>query len=285
VTRTSLLAFSLVLIAAAPSTALAWQTVHAGPNGAKIHSSSSTDSDVVGTVPAGKAITIGDRPTNGLYRANGGKGLTGWAEEGDLDFGAKGKPHPTAGDTANATLNKYGVSNSGQNIYIGALLGFAFASGGSKFEFGLDGNYKLSPEWGIGLYGTYSSTSQTVPPVAGITAGGTASASSIIIAPELNYFLQGELKGLHLGGKIGLNMISSSSSIAGSTGGSTSNLAFGAGAGYDYPIAQSFTIGGEANFLIISSGSSSSGSGSTTVTTSGGSTSVFNILAAGKYWF
>jgi hypothetical protein len=283
----SVVAISLVL-SINPRTAMAWQQVKSGTNGARVYASSSPDAAVSGNVGPGKPLTIADRPTNGFYRCNAGHGLNGWCAEADLDWG-KGAPRASSGGGGGAGggyssggWGRHGALES--QIYAGALLGFGFWSAGTKFTFGADGGYKLNSEWGLGLYLNYVSLgSSTVGTI-------TASASTFIVAPELNYFLPGELRGLHLGGKLGLAFSSASLTApggvlpAGTASGSSTGLVFGVGAAYDYPIAQSISVGGEANFLILTSSAGSTTTTGGTTTTSSGSASVFNILATAKYW-
>jgi hypothetical protein len=170
-------------------------------------------------------------------------------------------------------------------MYLGALVGLGFYSGGTKLGFGVDGGYKLGPTWALGLYVTYTSTGAGDTAAA---AGVSGSGSSIIIAPEINYWLPGELRGMHLGGKIGLDLasvsITSTSPLIPSQSQSNTSIVFGVAGGYDYPISKDITIGGEANFLIVSSSGNTSSAGGTTTTTSSGSSSVFNLLVSAKYW-
>lgn len=277
-----------------PLQAFAWQQVKAGAAGARVYATPAGDAAVTGTVDGGKPITIGDKPNNGFYRCNAGHGLNGWCAEADLDLASRSAPKAAAAPPKSWTGggggggSEFGHGARESQFYAGPLLGFGFWSAGTKFTFGADAGYRLNQDWGLGLYLTYTSFGSTT------VSTITASASTFIVAPELNYFISGELKGLHLGAKLGLGF--SSASLSSTTGtlpantqvpGSATGLVFGVGAAYDYPVSHDITIGGEANFLILTSSSStsSSGTGGTTTTTSSGSTSVFNILANAKYWF
>jgi hypothetical protein len=267
--------------------AWAWQTIQAGSSGATVYSQSSNSSSVAGKVDAGKKMTASDTPTNGFYRVNAGGGITGWVSQSEV-VGAKAAPAAAPRAAARSSSPSYARSSSGgdlsQSTYLGALLGMGFYSGGSKILFGVDGGLKLSPDWGLGLYFTYNSLGSAT------VGAASSSASMMVIAGELNYFLQ-DMKGLHLGAKLGLAMASTTTSgtgtaLDGST--SSSGAAYGIGAGYDVPLSHEISLGGEANFLILSSSggsSTSSAGGSTTTTDTSSSTSVFNLIASLKYWF
>jgi hypothetical protein len=270
--RMSLAAMMIVSIGA-PEAAHAWLKGKAGPSGATIYRQANAGSQVVGTVDAGRGLALSDRPSNGFYRVNAGKGLTGWVSENDVDLGG-GSQDSSSSSSVGRTMKK--------ETYLGPLVGMGFYEGGSKLNFGLTGGMKLGPAWGLGLYFTYASLGGES--VGGVTSGGKL----IIVAPELNYFFA-ELPGFHAGAKIGLALASSSTSGGAALGipdqsTSSAGLAFGAAAAYDAPVSDDWTVGGEANFLVYSqSGSSSTTSGSTTTTSS--STTAIHFLLSAKYWF
>src|SRR4051812_3513636 len=89
--RATVVVLGLVL-SFAPGTAFAWQTVKSGAGGTKVLATPTPDGTLTGNVAPGKPLTIGDKATSGFYRCNAGKGLNGWCEETELDFGAKGAP-------------------------------------------------------------------------------------------------------------------------------------------------------------------------------------------------
>ncbi|MCC7442816.1 MAG: hypothetical protein IT285_14370 [Bdellovibrionales bacterium] len=115
--------------------------------------------------------------------------------------------------------------------YIGGLIGLAMSDGNSEMTFGGEVGYHLSPEMALGLYFT------TYSPVTDV------SVSSLMLFGD--YYLA-DVKGLHLGAMIGLGMSSLPAPLEG-----TSELGFGARAGYDFDVATGFTVGPEANFILI----------------------------------
>jgi hypothetical protein len=173
---------------------------------------------------------------------------------------------PAAADNSGALFGNPGTGSSKFNV--GALAGLGFVSGslGTQLVLGLNGEYKLAPAYGVGMYFTYNSVSQTSP----------ASGNVLTFAPEANYHFDGLLTGFRVGGKVGLAILNqntgSAALIPGTTSAtqSTTSLVTGPHVGYDYPIMSSVSLGGETNFLFY---------------TASGGFNAFNILGNLKYWF
>lgn len=258
-------------VTAVPQAAFAYQTVKVGPSGATVFANPQSDSPTTGTLRAGQTINIGDQPKGGYYRATAAGGVTGWVQEDALllptgrthqanHVNASAEPHVGSGGEAEAT-----------KFSVGALAGLGFAGGGSGLAFGVDGGYKLSREWGLGVYFEYMS-------LASASATATGGASLMMFAAELNYFLP-QLEGLHLGAKLGYGIASASATGSSTVNGvttpvtvSASSAAIGGAAavGYDYRLMPMLSIGAEANFFVISGGVSST---------------LIDVLASVKYNF
>jgi hypothetical protein len=157
------------------------------------------------------------------------------------------------------------ADETGMNI--GALLGLAFPSGGSDLVFGLDGNYKLDPFWGVGLYATYQGESTT-------GAGFTTESSNVTVMPEVSYFFQDAMSGLRVGGKAGLRFASSEVTPAlpppAISSVDDTAFIFGPHIGYDYPLGGDLSLGAEFNLLFSTTASDDASP---------------NLLGALKYWF
>jgi hypothetical protein len=153
------------------------------------------------------------------------------------------------GSTANA-------ARDADNIYVGPVLGLNNVSndGGTNLAYGLTGGYKFMPQVGVGLFFTYNNLKE----VAGITPKLT------IFAVEGNYYFANDLEGLSAGLKLGNGSVSAS-------GTSSSGFLIGPHVAYDYPVADDWTVGGQAAVLSIS--------------TTPNSLTAFEILAQAKYWF
>jgi hypothetical protein len=170
------------------------------------------------------------------------------------------------------------VPSRPNNVYVGALFGVGVAGGGSSFTFGLDLGYKMSPEWGTGIYFTYLNlqSATTVTSTSG-TSTQIVGASLVLLAGELNYFVP-QVPEIHFGAKMGMGIASASAlgTTATGAGGETvpglSTFAFAGGitGGYDYPVTQQLSLGLEANFFYVTGDIAST---------------VFNGLGAFKYTF
>lgn len=150
-------------------------------------------------------------------------------------------------------------------IYAGALLGVGFFNnnGGTQIGFGFDGGYKLTSDWGAGLYLTYQPTQAPTGSSAGVYTA----------ALEGNYFLDKVAPGLRVGAKAGLGIASFSTDAIGaipSTSTTNTDIVFGPHVAYDYALGQGLSVGGETNFLFF---------------TSSPARNVFNLLGSVKYWF
>jgi hypothetical protein len=262
--------------------ALAWKLVHAGANGATIYATASTDATVVQDVPAGTAMNVGDKPTNGFYRCSAAGGISGWVKGEEIGLAVPkhaGAPAAAKRGAGGAMPPNTAAKWTG---YVGPLLGLGFYSPGAAFSFGADGGFRLSNNIVFGGYVTYASLASASSSSGSVSA--SASVTQLTIAPEIQYYLDGDtLKGIHLGGKLGIAIVSAGASGSGTAtvGGQTvtvntasvsaSGFGFvlGVGGGYDYPVVQNITVGGELNYLL--------GVGS--------AAGAFNALVSGKYWF
>jgi hypothetical protein len=172
--------------------------------------------------------------------------------------------YAATGGSANNSGALFGNPGTGSSLFsLGALLGFGFVSnnGGTQLVLGANGDYKLAPTYGVGGYFSYNALS-SLP---------GASSSLITLAPEANYYFEGQLTGFRIGGKAGVGFISNSVSTSASTASSSStSFVVGPHIGYDFPIMSSVSFGGETNLLFYTANSGFS---------------AFNLLGNLKYWF
>jgi Outer membrane protein beta-barrel domain len=167
----------------------------------------------------------------------------------------------SAGGTAFAQ-DKGAVNADAGSLYAGGLLGLTFPSGGSDMLFGATLGYKTTPNWGLGLYATYTGSSTEIP---GLASQDT---SNVIAALEGSYYFQDNMPGLRLGGKAGMLFFSATQTGAADV--SDSNFVLGPHVGYDYGLGGGLSVGAEFNILF---------------STKKGSDAIPNILGAIKYWF
>jgi len=166
------------------------------------------------------------------------------------------------------------ATNSYAGFSINGLVGFgsASATGGtaadgtniSGLAFGGGIGYHFDPSWELSADYTMQSKSATV-------SGLSLSSSVSAIMANFVYHFAGDLNPLYVGVKLGLGMYSISTAVLGvSVSGSTSALAYGAQAGYDFALGGGLSIGPRVDFAMASF--------TNTVT-------IFNGLLAIKYWF
>jgi hypothetical protein len=95
---------------------------------------------------------------------------------------------------------------------------------------------------------------------------------------EFGYHFEGEAKGAYFGGRLGMTQVASKSVGADF---STSPMHWGVMVGYNYMVVDHISLGGEVNFMSVSS--SSATVAGTTQTIAGFST--LNYLLTAKAWF
>ena len=132
--------------------------------------------------------------------------------------------------------------------YLGGLVGANFVNNDSNASantnFGVTAGAKLSPQFGMGFYGTYYGQSESAS-IFGLPAG--TATRTYNLAGELNIFASV----FHFGGDAGAG-ISTWEANVGSVNQSNSNTAFiyGPEAGFDIPLGSSaLSLGGEAHYL------------------------------------
>ncbi len=136
-----------------------------------------------------------------------------------------------------------------KSTYVGGLIGESFANGNSQsssnMNFGLTVGTRVSPDLGLGIYGTYYGQSDSAS-VFGRPVGAT-SLRTYNICGEMNFFASV----FHLGGDAGLGISSWEGSIGqNSVGSSRTSFIFGPEAGFDIPLGTSaLSLGGEVHYL------------------------------------
>ena len=158
----------------------------------------------------------------------------------------------------------FSTAASAEN-YLGGLIGVSFVSngGGTNLVYGANAGTKITPFFSLGGYFTYESAYGN-----NINGFNFSSGNVVVIAAEGNYYLFGD-NSTYIGAKLGYGNANISST--GPNNLSSGGLAFGPAVGYNYAIGTGFTVGGEANFIVI--------------TTSGSSTNLFDLLGKVTFWF
>jgi opacity protein-like surface antigen len=132
-----------------------------------------------------------------------------------------------------------------QGFAVGAQVGYGMAKPNntdfSGLAYGLNLSYDLMPEFTLGYNMTTFAESNKVG-----TLDVTSRNWNYVITGDYNLLM---VPGLHVGGRLGMNSISSS--VSGSSVASDSDFTIGFGAGYDYPVATNITLGAEGNYNIV----------------------------------
>jgi hypothetical protein len=143
---------------------------------------------------------------------------------------------------------------------VGALLGASFISSTTQFTLGIEGIHKIMPPWGVGATLTYYNAGTTLP------NNTNYSNRFVTITAQAFYMFAEALEGLRVGAQGGLGI--ATTDIPGASG--STDFIFGPTAGYDYVVANQFSVGGEGTIYFT--------------TATNGST-LFQVLGAVKYWF
>jgi hypothetical protein len=124
---------------------------------------------------------------------------------------------------------------------LGVLGGFAIANqtpySGTHIDLGLTGHAQIAPQVNVGFYYQYYWNNYS----------NVATSHNHTVAAELNYLFDGNLQGLYAGGKAGFQFTGNSDPNVQSG----TDLVLGPSVGYDYPIADGFTLGGQTNVLFV----------------------------------
>lgn len=209
-------------------------------------------------------MNLSDSAKNGFYRATAAGGVSGWISESAVTITSR-KASPSAVTSRTESRNEPRTSTDAR-YFAGPVLGLAIFGGGSGITFGGRFGYKNAPDQAIGGFLSYTSLGQ---------------ASLLVVAFEGHYFLPDNMaKNFFVNGKLGLGIVSVSipnplAGIPGSptvapTSTSSTALLLGIGGGYDYYLSPQFSVGGEANLILL---------------TSGGNATDLTLVAAGKYYF
>jgi len=235
------------------ASAWAYQTVKIGPVPTAIYKDFTPDAPSVGTALAGSSVNCDDSVRGGRFKCTTSAGVSGW-----ILASAIASPAVAVGPEKGVSPAR----GAAPKAYVGALGGYGVISGGSALTFGMMAGYKFAPMWGVGGYFSYgnlaaSSASTDVSP-----ASSNSNSSVFIFAAELNYYVPGDFKGLYIGPKLGVALLSSSASATGTSGtvsvtqtsasGSVVGLAVGGAIGYDYEIVPTFALGAQANAFYVS---------------------------------
>jgi opacity protein-like surface antigen len=162
-----------------------------------------------------------------------------------------------------------------EGFNIDALIGADLISGGtssssSNLGYGLRLGYHLDPTWEIGAGFTTATNSTSVATTVGTFS---TSATTGLLMADINFHFNNEWNPLYLGARLGLGINSGSNNAPSAPSvATTTNLAYGIVGGYDFKVAESFTIGPRISY--------------TAVTQSiGGNLADFQAHAAFKYFF
>jgi hypothetical protein len=252
---------------------------------------------MTGTLRPGERIRINEAATAGYYHVFIGKKYVGWVQQAALDL-----PRPEA-ERAQTPVAAAPISpappvhHEPPTSYLGLLGGLSLAAGQSNFGLALDGGYKLSKFWSLGMFFEYlkllpnSASSSSASGSSSLASASTSNVNLILGAFELNYSIH-RIPGLYVGAKVGLTMamsnaVSTTTSTTAPGGNgvpvvgppvvtpttantSTFGAVAGLGVGYDYPVIWTLSAGGEVNALFMTGDIASS---------------VVNFLATVKYIF
>lgn len=141
----------------------------------------------------------------------------------------------------------------------------------SRTILGINGGAKIGTELGVGAYYLTSKKEESV-------AGASVAFDYDLYGVMGGYFFEGEARGVHLGVMLGMSKVASK---VGAYSVSTSPMHWGLVAGYDYMIADRFSIGGSVNYISIANSSASYTGG----TWNQNGFSTLNFLGAVKVWF
>lgn len=138
-----------------------------------------------------------------------------------------------------------------EGFNIDGLLGVDLISGGSNAStsnLGYGGRigYHLNPTWEMGAGFTTATNS---------TTSGTYSTSSTtgLLMGDLNFHFANEWNPFYLGIRLGMGISSGSTTVPGaSTVNTRADLAYGFVGGYDFKVAESFTIGPKISYTMVS---------------------------------
>ena len=145
----------------------------------------------------------------------------------------------------------------------------------SRSIWGVDAGAKLGTEWGIGAYYSTShkdeSANGTTTPfnydLYGITGG---------------YYFEGSARGVYLGAMLGMSKVGSQ---LGGTNFTTSPMHWGLMAGYDYMITDHFSLGGQIDYVSISSSNTNVTVSGQSVTANTDQFSLLNFMLSARIWF
>jgi hypothetical protein len=278
---------------AMPALAYALQNVRVGPSGAIIYAGPQPNARMTGTLRPGQQIRIYETPSAGYYRVAIGRRYVGWVQQTALDLPRPAAETPSASAPTIPAASPPETKHEPITSYLGLLGGLSLDTGQSNFGIAVDGGYKLSRFWNLGMYLQYISLSATSSSTStsgssSLTSQTTSKINLVMAAVEANYCFH-QVPGLCAGAKGGLTMamsnaVSTTTSNTGSgvpvvgpptttpTSANTSTFGVmgGLAVGYDYPVFWSFSVGAEANAFLLSGDITSN---------------VVNLLATIKYIF
>jgi len=121
-------------------------------------------------------------------------------------------------------------------------LGFLGQNIGTTFHAAVDAGTWISPEVDVGGYFGYAKKGSTV---LGVSVDTTITS----LCAELNYALNAIVPGLYAGGKGGLQFVSGSTNVAGSTSNTDTAVILGPTVGFEAPVNANIGAGVEGNVL------------------------------------
>ena len=146
--------------------------------------------------------------------------------------------------------------------WVGGLAGITvpnYDNSSSRMMYGITGGAKLGSEFGLGAYFLTSSKKES----------GTDFNYSLY-GIQATYHFEGEAAGAFFGARLGISKVKLGI-------GEISPTNYGVVGGYDHPIGDNLSIGGEASYMSVASGTNNGNSIN--------SFGMINLLASLKFWF
>lgn len=155
--------------------------------------------------------------------------------------------------------------------YVGGVVGLSVPDAddtSSRPMYGILGGARLDGEFGVGAFYFSSKNDETI-------AGRPGKFDYDLYGVEGSYHFEGLSENAYMAARIGLAKVKAGTTATGYK--TYTPLAWGFAFGYDYPVTETFTLGGEAGFMSVQGAKKS-----------GGNLDGFlalQFLAAAKFWF
>lgn len=159
--------------------------------------------------------------------------------------------------------------------FVGGLVGLSVPDAddtSARLGFGITGGAKLGSEWAIAGYYLSSSKEEE-------SNGIKGDFDYQFYGVEGSYHFEGEAKGVYLGVRAGMSKVKIGIPLSGNVKVEfeTSPFHWGPVAGFNYFLAENFSLGGDVSYLLVSSDKDDG------VKTD--SFGVLNLMGSAKFWF